>query len=137
MRMSRYILVGILLGFILYKSEAVSWFRIYEMFRFESFHMYGIIGSAVVAGIVIVQLIKRGKMRNIAGEEISIKDKNKSVPRYLLGGFLFGLGWSLAGACPAPMFILLGSGYTVFVVYMLAAMTGTFIYGLLRKKLPH
>jgi uncharacterized protein len=136
MRMSRYILVGMLLGFILYKSEAVSWFRIYEMFRFQSFHMYGIIGSAVVAGIIIVQIIKRRHVHNVEGEEIIIKDKNKSIPRYLIGGFIFGLGWSLAGACPAPMFILLGSGHTVFVVYLLAAMTGTYVYGLLRKKLP-
>jgi uncharacterized protein len=136
MRMSRYILVGMLLGFVLYKSEAVSWFRIYEMFRFQSFHMYGIIGSAVVAGIIIVQIIKRRHVHNVEGEEIIIKDKNKSIPRYLIGGFIFGLGWSLAGACPAPMFILLGSGHTVFVVYLLAAMTGTYIYGLLRKKLP-
>lgn len=137
MRMSRYILVGILLGFVLYKSEAVSWFRIYEMFRFQSFHMYGIIGSAVVAGIIIVQIIKRKHLHNIEGQEIIIKDKAKSVPRYLLGGFIFGMGWALAGACPAPMFILLGSGVTVFVVYLIFAMTGTFVYGLLRKRLPH
>ncbi len=135
-RMSRYILIGMLLGFVLYKSEAVSWFRIYEMFRFQSFHMYGIIGSAVVAGIIIVQIIKRRHVHNVEGNEIIIKDKNKSIPRYLIGGFIFGLGWSLAGACPAPMFILLGSGHTVFVVYLLAAMTGTYVYGLLRKKLP-
>ena len=135
-RMSRYILIGMLLGFVLYKSEAVSWFRIYEMFRFQSFHMYGIIGSAVVAGIIIVQIIKRRHVHNVEGNEIIIKDKNKSIPRYLLGGFIFGLGWSLAGACPAPMFILLGSGHTVFIVYLLAAMTGTYVYGLLRKKLP-
>jgi uncharacterized membrane protein YedE/YeeE len=134
--MSRYILIGMLLGFVLYKSEAVSWFRIYEMFRFQSFHMYGIIGSAVVAGIIIVQIIKRRHVHNVEGQEIIIKDKNKSIPRYLIGGFIFGLGWSLAGACPAPMFILLGSGHTVFVVYLLAAMTGTYVYGLLRKKLP-
>lgn len=136
MRMSRYILVGMLLGFVLYKSEAVSWFRIYEMFRFQSFHMYGIIGSAVVAGIIIVQIIQRRHVHNVEGKEIIIRDKNKSIPRYLIGGFIFGLGWALAGACPAPMFILLGSGYTVFVVYLLAAMTGTYVYGLLRKKLP-
>ena len=135
-RMSRYILIGMLLGFVLYKSEAVSWFRIYEMFRFQSFHMYGIIGSAVVAGIIIVQIIKKRHIKNVKGEEISIKDKNRSIPRYLIGGFIFGLGWALAGACPAPMFILMGSGYTVFVVYLLAAMTGTYVYGLLRKKLP-
>jgi len=137
MRMSRYILVGILLGFILYKSEAVSWFRIYEMFRFQSFHMYGIIGSAVVAGIIIVQLIKHREMKNAAGKVITIKDKVKTYPRYLAGGFIFGIGWALAGACPAPMFILLGAGHTVFIVYLVAAMTGTFVYGLLRERLPH
>jgi len=137
MRMSRYILVGIVLGFILYKSEAVSWFRIYEMFHFQSFHMFGIIGSAVVAGIIGVQLIKRFKMHNVEGNEIVIKDKNKSVPRYLIGGFIFGLGWALAGACPAPMFILIGAGHSVFFIYLIAAMTGTFVYGLLRKKIPH
>jgi uncharacterized membrane protein YedE/YeeE len=126
-----------LLGFVLYKSEAVSWFRIYEMFRFESFHMYGIIGSAVVAGIIIVQLIKRRHIHNVEGQEIIIKDKAKSVPRYLIGGAIFGMGWALAGACPAPMFILLGSGVTVFIVYLIFAMTGTFVYGLLRKYLPH
>lgn len=137
MKMSRYILVGMLLGFILYKSEAVSWYRIFEMFHFQSFHMFGIIGSAVVSGIVVVQLIKREHLKNVEGQEITIKDKNKSIPRYLIGGFIFGLGWALAGACPAPMFILLGSGYTVFIVYLLAAMTGTFVYGVLRKRLPH
>ena len=136
MKQSRYILVGILLGIILYKSEAVSWFRIYEMFHFQSFHMYGIIGSAVLTGIVLVQWIKYRHLKNLDGEEIVIKDKNKSVPRYLLGGFIFGMGWALAGACPAPMFILLGSGYTVFVVYLIMAMTGTYMYGLLRKRLP-
>jgi uncharacterized membrane protein YedE/YeeE len=135
--MSRYILVGILLGFILYKSEAVSWFRIYEMFRFQSFHMYGIIGSAVVSGIIIVQIIKRKRIKNVEGEEITIKDKAKTYPRYLIGGFIFGIGWALAGACPAPMFILLGAGNTVFIVYLVAAMTGTYVYGLLRKRLPH
>lgn len=103
MKMSRYILVGMLLGFILYKSEAVSWYRIFEMFHFQSFHMFGIIGSAIVSGIIVVQLIKREHMKNVEGQEITIKDKNKSVPRYLIGGFIFGLGWALAGACPAPM----------------------------------
>jgi len=136
MGMSRYILIGILLGMVLYKSEAVSWFRIYEMFHFQSFHMYGIIGSAVITGILLVQWIKRRHLKNVEGEEIVIRDKNRSVPRYLIGGFIFGMGWALAGACPAPMFILLGSGYTVFVVYLVAAMTGTYVYGLLRKRLP-
>lgn len=137
MRMSRYILIGILLGITLYKSEAVSWFRIYEMFKFQSFHMFGIIGSAVIAGILIVQIIKKRKIRNVEGQEIVIKDKANTIPRYLMGGFIFGIGWALAGACPAPMFILLGSGYTVLVIYLVAAMTGTYLYGVLRKRLPH
>jgi uncharacterized membrane protein YedE/YeeE len=126
-----------LLGFILYKSEAVSWFRIYEMFRFQSFHMFGIIGSAIVSGIIVVQIVKRRHVKNVDGNEIVINDKNKSVYRYLIGGFIFGLGWAIAGACPAPMFILLGSGHTVFIVYLIAAMTGTYLYGVLRPRLPH
>lgn len=137
MRMSKYILVGILLGVTLYKSEAVSWFRIFEMFHFQSFHMYGIIGSAVVAGVLIVQWIKRTHMRSTEGKEIIFNPKDKSIPRYLVGGFIFGLGWALAGVCPAPMFILMGSGYTVFIVFLAAAMFGTFFYGLIRSKLPH
>ncbi|MBK6840500.1 MAG: YeeE/YedE family protein [Bacteroidetes bacterium] len=137
MKMSRYILIGMLLGFTLYKSEAVSWFRIYEMFHFQNFHMFGIIGSAIVVGILLVQMIKMMEMKNVEGKKIEIRDKNKTIYRYLIGGFIFGLGWALAGACPAPMFILLGAGYTVFIVYLLAAMTGTFVYGMLRKRIPH
>ena len=137
MRMSRYIMVGLLLGFILYKSEAVSWFRIYEMFRFQSFHMFGIIGSAIISGVIIIQLIKRKHLKNVEGQEIVIKDKANSLARYIIGGFIFGCGWALAGACPAPMFILLGAGHTVFITYLIAAMTGTFVYGKLRKSLPH
>jgi len=135
--MSRYILVGILFGITLYKAEAVSWFRIYEMFHFQSFHMYGIILSAIALGIVVVQLIKRRHLRSIEGAEIQFQDKNRNWPRYIIGGFIFGLGWALAGVCPGPMFILLGSGYTVFVVFLLAAMTGTFVYGVVRNRLPH
>lgn len=137
MRMSRYILVGIIFGITLYKIEAVSWFRIYEMFHFQSFHMYGIILSAIVCGIAVVQLIKRTHMKSTEGVEIDIHPKDKSWKRYIYGGFIFGLGWALAGICPGPMFILLGSGYTVLVVFLLSAMTGTFFYGKLRKKLPH
>ncbi len=137
MRMSKFIFVGILLGVTLYKAEAVSWFRIFEMFHFQSFHMYGIIGSSVAAGLLIVQLIKRTHMHSIEGKEIVIHPKDRSVPRYLIGGFIFGLGWALAGVCPAPMFILMGSGYTVFIVFLAAAMFGTFFYGLVRKYLPH
>ncbi len=137
MRMSKYILVGILFGITLYKAEAVSWFRIYEMFHFQSFHMYGIILSAIVLGLLVVQFIKRRHLKSIEGKEITFHPKDRHWPRYIIGGFIFGLGWALAGVCPGPMFILMGSGYTVFVVFLLAAMTGTFAYGVLRKRLPH
>ena len=137
MKYSRYIFVGILLGVTLYKAEAVSWFRIFEMFHFQSFHMYGIIFSAVIAGVIIVQIIKRKHLRSVEGEEIVFHPKDRSVPRYLIGGFIFGMGWALAGVCPGPMFILLGAGYTVFAVFLASAMFGTFLYGVLRKYLPH
>lgn len=137
MRMSRYILVGIIFGITMYKTEAVSWFRIFEMFHFQAFHMYGIIGSAVALGILVVQWIKRKHIHSTEGKEIVIHDKDTSWKRYIIGGFIFGLGWSLAGVCPGPMFVLLGSGYTVFVVFLLAAITGTFVYGKLRSRLPH
>ncbi len=135
MRLSRFILVGILFGITLYKSEAVSWFRIYEMFHFQSFHMYGIIFSAIAIGVVMVQWIKH--LKSIEGQEIVFQPKDRSFPRYIIGGFIFGLGWALAGVCPGPMFILMGSGATVLVVFLASAMFGTFAYGLLRKKLPH
>lgn len=137
MRLSRFILIGILFGITLYKSEAVSWYRIYEMFHFQSFHMYGIIFSAIAIGVVGVQIIKRRHLKSIEGQEIVFSPKDRSVPRYIIGGFIFGLGWALAGVCPGPMFILMGSGATVLVVFLASAMTGTFVYGLLRKKLPH
>ncbi|MCB9283065.1 MAG: YeeE/YedE family protein [Lewinellaceae bacterium] len=137
MKLSKFILVGIFFGVILYKAEAVSWFRIFEMFHFQSFHMYGIIFSAIAVGIGVVQLIKWRHMKSIEGKEIVFNPKDKSVPRYLIGGFIFGLGWALAGICPGPMFILLGSGYTVLIVFLSTAMLGTFLYGLLRKYLPH
>lgn len=137
MRLSKFILIGILFGVTLYKSEAVSWFRIYEMFHFQSFHMYGIIFSAIAVGVAIVQLIKWRHLKSIEGKEIVIPPKDKRPQRYLLGGFIFGLGWALAGVCPGPMFILLGSGYTVLIVFLSTAMLGTFLYGLLRKYLPH
>jgi len=137
MKLSKYIFVGILLGFVLYKSEAVSWFRIYEMFQFQSFHMYGIIGSGVAVGMLIVQFIKWRHMKSLEGVEITFKPKTRTIPRYLIGGFIFGLGWAMAGICPGPMFILMGSGYTVLIVFLASAMLGTFVYGLLRPRLPH
>jgi len=99
--------------------------------------MYGVIGSCVVTGIIIIQLIKRRKVKTISGDQIELKDKNSGVARYLFGGILFGLGWALSGACPGPMFTLIGNGYTVFIVVILSAVAGTYAYGLLRDKLPH
>jgi uncharacterized protein len=137
MRFFKYILVGIVFGVTLFKSEAVSWFRIYEMFNFQSFHMYGIIFSAVGVGILGIQIIKRLKWKNLVGQEIDIRMKSPTYTRYILGGTIFGLGWALAGVCPGPMFILMGSGYTVFIVFLASAMAGTFAYGCLRPRLPH
>ncbi|MFD2564332.1 DUF6691 family protein [Aquimarina rubra] len=137
MRTIIYLAIGIFFGIVLFKSEAASWFRIYEMFQFASFHMYGIIGSAVGLGIIVVQLIKRFSIKSIYGEKISIAPKEKSYSRYILGGIIFGLGWALAGACPGPMFVLAGAGYLPILIVIAASIVGTFLYGLLRDKLPH
>ncbi len=119
------------------KSEAISWYRIQEMFRFQSFHMYGIIGSALVVGIILVQIIKRNEIHDLYGLEITFSPKEMSITRYLLGGTIFGLGWAMTGACPGPMFTLVGYGYIVFLVVILSATLGTYVYGLVRDKLPH
>lgn len=132
-----YLVIGTFFGVLMYKSEAASWFRIYEMFNFQSFHMYGLMGSALVIGIALVQLIKRRKMKNIDGEPIIIEEKDKSIKRYLYGGIIFGLGWALAGACPGPMFVLTGAGYFPILVVIFGAVLGTWLYGLLKNKLPH
>lgn len=137
MKFLKFLFVGILFGIILVKSEAVSWYRIFEMFKFQSFHMYGIIGSAVGLGIVSVHLIKKHKIKSIEGQKINIPAKNKSFINYLLGGTIFGLGWALAGACPGPMYILLGTGVFSMLIVIAAATLGTFVYGLLKSKLPH
>lgn len=137
MKFIKYLIVGIIFGITLAKAEVISWYRIYEMFRFQSFHMYGVIGSAVILGILFVQLIKRNKMKSLDGEPIIFNPKDMSIPRYLFGGIIFGLGWALTGACPGPMFILIGHGITVVVVMILSALLGTYVYGLLRSKLPH
>jgi len=137
MKALKFLLVGVVFGIVMYKSQAVSWFRIYEMFRFESFHMYGIIGSALGLGVVAVQLIKRNRIKSTDGEEINIADKEKSVWRYILGGTIFGLGWALAGACPGPMYVLVGTGLWSILIVIGAAVLGTFLYGVLRKHLPH
>ena len=137
MKYIKYLFIGILFGIIMTKSEAISWFRIQEMFRFQAFYMYGIIGSALVVGIVIIQLIKRRQLKTLGGEPIQFKNKQFSIWRYLLGGTIFGLGWALTGACPGPMYTLLGNGFTIFIVVIVSALLGTFVYGLLRDRLPH
>jgi len=137
MKSVAYIVIGIFFGIVMLKSEAASWFRIYEMFQFKSFHMYGIIGSALVLGIIFIQLIKRYKIKTFNGEEIIFTNKNKSIIRYLLGGIIFGLGWALAGACPGPLFTLLGAGFFPIIIVIIGALLGTWFYGLLKSKLPH
>lgn len=137
MKYLKYLFVGIVFGIILSKSQVISWYRIYEMFRFESFHMYGVIGSAVVIGVIITQIIKRFGIKDIHGEPIVIHAKDKGVVRYIVGGIFFGLGWAMIGACPGPMFALFGYGYYSIVVVIAGALLGTWIYGLLRDKLPH
>jgi uncharacterized membrane protein YedE/YeeE len=133
----KYIIPGILFGIIMTKSEAISWFRIQEMFRFESFHMYGIIGTAVILGVLLVFTIKKLKVKNVEGTEIDFNDKQMSISRYLIGGTIFGLGWAMTGACPGPMFTLIGHGIWTILLVILSAVLGTYVYGLLREKLPH
>ena len=132
-----YLFIGIFFGIVMYKSEAASWFRIYEMFRFDSFHMYGIMGSALLIGVIGVLLIKRKNLKSFYGEPIKIADKEKGFKKYLFGGIIFGLGWALAGACPGPIYTLIGAGYVSIIIVLLAAVLGAFLYGLLRKILPH
>jgi uncharacterized membrane protein YedE/YeeE len=132
-----YLIIGVFFGIIMYKSEAASWFRIYEMFEFGAFHMYGIIGSALVLGAIGILLIKKFNIKAIGGQRMSLNPKDKGITRYLVGGILFGLGWALAGACPGPMYVLAGAGYLPILVVIGGALLGTFVYGLLKSKLPH
>jgi len=137
MKNLKFLLLGIFFGIVLAKAQVISWFRIYEMFRFDSFHMYGIIGSAVILGILIVQFIKRSALKSSDGEPIIIEPKPKTYWASILGGILFGLGWALVGACPGPIFILIGGGFFAFVIVWSAAVLGTFCYGVVKDKLPH
>ncbi len=137
MKAVAYLFIGIFFGIVMFKSEAASWFRIYEMFQFQAFHMYGIIGSALVLGVLGIQWIKKTNAKDFNGEEIKFIPKNKSFSRYMFGGIIFGLGWALAGACPGPIYTLIGAGYVSAIVVFLAAIFGTFLYGILRDKLPH
>jgi uncharacterized membrane protein YedE/YeeE len=137
MNVLKYFLVGFLFGIVLTKSEAVSWYRIYEMFQFQSFHMYGIIGVAVATGVIGIQIIKRNNIKDIDGLPIEILDKENGSVRYLVGGISFGLGWALVGSCPGPIFILIGAGFLPVIIVLIGALIGTIIYGALRSKLPH
>lgn len=132
----KYLIVGILFGIVFVKAEVVSWFRIQEMFRLQSFHMYGIIGSAVVVGMISVWLIKKFNIKTIHGEKIAFYPK-KFNKGQIYGGLVFGFGWAITGACPGPLFAQIGTGATVIAVTLLSAVAGTWVYGYFRDKLPH
>jgi len=137
MKNIKFLFVGILFGIILSKAEVISWFRIYEMFKFQSFHMYGVIGSAVVLGIIIMLLFKKGIVKTYFGDTIKVAPKRKGFKGNLFGGIIFGLGWALAGACPGPMFILLGRGAVAIIIVIIGALLGAFLYHATKKFLPH
>ncbi|MCO4292681.1 YeeE/YedE family protein [Solitalea sp. MAHUQ-68] len=132
----KYLIIGVLFGIVFVKAEIVSWFRIQEMFRLQSFHMYGVIGSAVIVGVISVWLIKRFNIKTITGENVIFHSKTFNKGQ-IIGGLLFGLGWALTGACPGPLFAQIGSGFLVIIITLLSAIAGTWVYGLLRDKLPH
>lgn len=132
----KYLVVGAIFGIVFVKAEIISWFRIQEMFRFESFHMYGVIGTAVVVGMISVQIIKARKAKSFEGEAIVIHDKEFNKGQ-IYGGLIFGLGWAITGACPGPLFAQMGAGFTVVIVTFLSALLGTWIYGKYRDHLPH
>lgn len=132
----KYLVVGMIFGVVFVKAEIISWFRIQEMFRFESFHMYGVIGTAVVVGMISVQLIKARKAKSFEGEEIVIHGKEFNKGQ-IYGSLIFGLGWAITGACPGPLFAQIGAGFSVVIVTFLSAVMGTWVYGKYRDRLPH
>ncbi len=133
---TKYLIMGLLFGVILVKSEVISWYRIQEMFRLQSFHMFGVIGSAVVTGIISVSLIKKFNIKTIRGEKIELPTK-KFNKGQIYGGVIFGFGWAITGACPGPLFAQIGTGFSVVIVTLLSAIAGTWFYGLLKEKLPN
>jgi uncharacterized membrane protein YedE/YeeE len=137
MKTLKFIGLGVVFGIMFTKAEVISWYRIQEMFRFESFHMYGVIGSAVVLGAIGTAIIKHWRMKDLYGNTILFQDKQRTWPRYIIGGTIFGLGWALTGACPGPMYTLVGAGYPVFLVTIASAIAGTWAYGALKDRLPH
>lgn len=137
MKYLRFLILGILFGVILSKGEIISWYRIQEMFRFQSFHMFGVIGSAVAFGIFTIQFIRRTKMKDFMGNPITVSTQEPGYARNLIGGTIFGLGWAVTGACPAPLFILAGHQGWVFIIPILSAILGTFTYGIVHRYLAH
>jgi uncharacterized membrane protein YedE/YeeE len=136
MKNFKFLIAGTIFGIILIKAEVISWFRIQEMFRFESFHMYGIIGSAICVGMISIQLIKKYSVKTLSGEEIKITPKEFTKGN-IIGGLMFGLGWAMTGACPGPLYALIGSGLPIVIIIVLSAVFGTYVYGILKDKLPH
>jgi hypothetical protein len=132
----KFLIVGIVFGLLLIKGEVISWFRIQEMFRLQSFHMYGIIGSAIMTGMISIFLIKKFRVKTIDKEEIVIRPK-KFHKGYIYGGLIFGFGWAITGACPGPLFAQIGSGSTVVIITLLSAIAGTWVYGFFKERLPH
>lgn len=132
----KYAVVGTMFGIVFVKAEIVSWFRIQEMFRLSAFHMYGVIGTAVVVGMASVFLIKRLKIKTLAGEDVVLQDKPFNMGQ-VYGGLMFGFGWVLTGACPGPLFAQIGAGYGAVGVTLLSAIAGTWLYGYVRERLPH
>lgn len=137
MKFIKFLVLGVVFGIVMAKSEAISWFRIQEMFRFQAFHMYGIIGTAVSLGVIGVALIKKFRIRDFHGNPILFHPKEKSIVRYLIGGTVFGLGWALSGACPGPMVVNIGYGFFAMIIVFFFAYVGTFLYGYFKDKLPH
>ncbi|HWV66346.1 DUF6691 family protein [Chitinophaga sp.] len=136
MKNIKYLVAGAFFGIVLVKAQVISWFRIQEMFQLTSFHMYGVIGTAVITGIISLQLIKRLKIKTIQGEPISVAPKTFNKGQ-IFGGLIFGTGWAITGACPGPLFAQIGTGVTVVSITLLSAIAGTWIYGALKSKLPH
>lgn len=132
-----FLAIGLFFGITMTKSEAISWYRILEMFRFESFHMYGIIGVAVTASALIIWLMKRSKMKTLDGKLVTLPPMPLNIKRHLLAGTIFGLGWALIGSCPGPIYVLLGNGYSILLLVLAGALLGALVYGAFGQKLPH
>jgi uncharacterized membrane protein YedE/YeeE len=137
MRYIKFLLIGVLFGIVLSKAEIISWYRIYEMFKFQSFHMYGVIGSAVILGIILFRFFNKGIIKDYLGNQIQIDPKKKGWYRTIIGGIIFGLGWGLVGACPGPMFILIGRGVVAIIIAIVGGLFGVLLYHLIKHKLPH